>query len=71
MTDPDLEIRGGGEGGGRFSYLFFFWPFRPQFGLKISGGGGGGRFSYLFFFGPLGPRWAKKKRGGGGGGLFL
>ena len=26
--------------GSAFHIFFFFWPFRPQFGLKISGGGG-------------------------------
>ena len=43
MPDPDLDIRGGGWGG---LQKFFFWPFGPQFGLKIRvgtvGGGGGG-----------------------------
>ena len=43
VPDPDLDIRGGGWGGVQ---KFFFWPFGPQFGLKIrvgtKGGGGGG-----------------------------
>ena len=48
MVDLDLQIRGGGgvgaghsdpetrggSGGGRFQNVFF-WPFGPQFGLKI------------------------------------
>ena len=37
MADPDLQIR---EGPGLQKY--FFRPFGPQFGLKISDGGGGG-----------------------------
>ena len=49
MTDPDLQIRrGGGDhpdpeirgSGGQSQNIF--WPFGPQFGIKISGGGGGG-----------------------------
>ena len=36
MPDPDLEIRGGGEGGGLQKNVFR--PLGPQFGLKISGG---------------------------------
>ena len=35
---PDPEIRGGGGGGGGQSSRNFFWPFGPQFGLKIRGG---------------------------------
>ena len=37
VPDPDLEIGawGGGEAG---LPQKFFWPFRPQFGLKIRGG---------------------------------
>ena len=42
MADPDLQIRGlGGGGGGEAVFKNFFWPFGPQFRLKISGGGGG------------------------------
>ena len=49
MADPDLEIRGGGQGrssrplqkGGPVSKKIFF-AFGPQFGLKIRRGGGGG-----------------------------
>ena len=38
MPDPDLEIRGrGGEGRGGRSPKRIFWPFEPQFGLKIRG----------------------------------
>ena len=37
MPDPDLE-KGGGGGGHPPN---FFWPFEPQFGLKIGVGGGG------------------------------
>ena len=47
MTDPDLEIRGGGGSGhpdpeirGEQSHPKFFRPFGPHFGLKIRGGGG-------------------------------
>ena len=48
MTDPDLEIRGGGgksghpdpEIRGEQSTKNFFRPFGPPFGLKIRGGGG-------------------------------
>ena len=46
VPDADLEIRGGG-GGGAVIQTFrkggpglqrnFFWPFGPQFGLKIRG----------------------------------
>ena len=38
VLDPDLEISwgGGGEGGLQKN---IFWPFGPQFGLKINGGG--------------------------------
>ena len=35
MPDPE----GGGGGGGGWSPKRIFWPFGPQFGLKISGGG--------------------------------
>ena len=35
---PDPEISGGGGGGG---LRIFFWPFGPQFGLRIWWGGGG------------------------------
>ena len=52
VPDPDLEIRGGrqssrplGKGGGGDLQKTFFWPFGPQFGLKLRGGGAG----------PLGP----------------
>ena len=37
MPDPDLEIGGGGEGRGPVC----FWPFGPQFRLKMGGGGWG------------------------------
>ena len=38
LTHLDPEIRGvGGLGGGLKKIVF--WPFRPQFGLKIRGGG--------------------------------
>ena len=47
VADPDLQIRGGGEGGGdhpdpeirggAVSSKNFFRPFGPQFGLKIRG----------------------------------
>ena len=54
MADPDLQIREGGghpdpeiRGGGGAGLPKFFWPFGPQFGLKIqlyeAGGGGEGR----------------------------
>ena len=36
VPDTDLEIKGGGES---WSPKNSFWPFRPQFGLKIRGGG--------------------------------
>ena len=41
VLDPDLEIREGGRGEGGEGGLQknIFWPFRPQFGLKITGGG--------------------------------
>ena len=46
VPDPDLEIRGGrqssrplGKGGGGDLQKTFFWPFGPQFGLKLRGGG--------------------------------
>ena len=39
MPDPDLEISGGRRGDGP-GHQKFFWPFRPQFGLKIRGGAG-------------------------------
>ena len=35
VPDPDLQII--------FEEKEFFWPFGPQFGLKIGGGGGGAR----------------------------
>ena len=38
VPDTDLEIKGGGGGVAR-SPKNSFWPFRPQFGLKIRGGG--------------------------------
>ena len=45
MTDPDLEIRGGGgpviqtlKLGGEQSPKTLFLPLGPQFGLKIGGG---------------------------------
>ena len=49
MADPDLQIRGVGEGGGHSdpelgrarTPKFFFRPFGPQFGLKIRAGGAG------------------------------
>ena len=46
LTDPDLEIRGGGSGHpdpeirGEQSPKTLFLPLGPQFGLKIGGGGG-------------------------------
>ena len=41
MPDTDLEIRGGGHPeGGPVSKKKFFWPFGPEFGLKIRAGGG-------------------------------
>ena len=48
VPDPDLEIKGGGgEGGHPDPYITggdslqktFFWPFGPQFSLKIRGEG--------------------------------
>ena len=39
VLDPDLEIRGGGRGGLQRNV---FWPFGPQYGLRMWGGGGGG-----------------------------
>ena len=48
MANPDLQVRGGGEGGGHPDHeirgwpglkKIFFWPFGPHFGLKIRGGG--------------------------------
>ena len=42
MPDPDLEIRGGGRGGGGGLQRKNVRPFGPKFGLKISGGTGGG-----------------------------
>ena len=36
MSDPDLEVRGGGA----VSEKKIFQPFRPQFGLKIRRGEG-------------------------------
>ena len=43
MADPDLQIRGFGGGGGWGEAVFknLFWPFGPQFRLKISRGGAG------------------------------
>ena len=38
VPDPDLEMGGGGGG----FQKNFFWPFRPQFGLKIRVGAGQG-----------------------------
>ena len=48
MADPDLQIKGWGEGGvhpdpeiaggGGVSKTFFFRPFRPQLGLRIRWG---------------------------------
>ena len=44
MPDSDLEMGGGGGGGGRERrwgaglQKKYFWPFGPQFGLKIRGG---------------------------------
>ena len=53
MPDPDLEMGGGGggagppdskirvgEGVGSSLQKKIFWPFRPQFGLKIREGAG-------------------------------
>ena len=43
VLDPDLEITGGGRvgvGERPVSKKKVFWPFEPQFGLKIRGGGG-------------------------------
>ena len=46
MADPDLQIRGGGEGGhpdpeiGGEAPKNFFWPFGSQFGQKIRGAPG-------------------------------
>ena len=40
VPDTDLEIKGGGGGGEARSPKNSFWPFRPQFGLKIRGGAG-------------------------------
>ena len=41
MPDPDLEMTGGGGwGGGVRSPKKFFWPFGPQFGLKMRGWAG-------------------------------
>ena len=47
MPDADFEISGGEgaviqtlrQGGHPVSKKTFFWPFGPQFGLKITGGG--------------------------------
>ena len=44
MPDTDLEIRGGGgwsSRGGASLQKKFFWPFGPQFGLKIRAGEAG------------------------------
>ena len=47
VADPDLQIKGGGGGGqpdpeirGGSLQKKFFWPFGPQFGLKIRGTAG-------------------------------
>ena len=50
VADPDVQIRGGGEGGGSHpdseisggdvSKKIFFGPSWPHFGLKIRGGPG-------------------------------
>ena len=55
MPDPDLEIGGGGEGRGPVSKRNVFWPFGPQFGLKIRGGGGGGGTRAISLDPPLVP----------------
>ena len=39
LSHLDPEIRGLGGGGGGLKKIGFFWPFRPQFGLKIRGEG--------------------------------
>ena len=41
MPDSDLEMGGGGgrEKVGAGLQKKYFWPFGPQFGLKIRGGG--------------------------------
>ena len=39
MEDPDLQIRGWGRGGLKAVSKNFFWPFGPQFRLKIRGAG--------------------------------
>ena len=39
VVDPDLQIRRGeGRKGRAQSQKKLFWPFGPQFGLKIGGG---------------------------------
>ena len=46
VPDPDLKMvvgeaeagRGAGGGGGAAVFKKIFWPFGPQFGLKIRGG---------------------------------
>ena len=38
MPDSDLEMGGGGEKVGAGLQKKYFWPFGPQFGLKIRGG---------------------------------
>ena len=58
VPDPDLEIRGGrqssrplgkggGGGGGGGNQKTFFWPFGPQFGLKLRGGGPPGPLPWI------------------------
>ena len=42
VPDPDLEMGGGGG-----FQKNFFWPFRPQFGLKIRVGGRAGPLPLL------------------------
>ena len=42
MPDSDLEMEGGGGGERRLGAGLqkkYFWPFGPQFGIKIRGGG--------------------------------
>ena len=45
VLDPDLEIRGGGRGGLQRNV---FWPFGPQYGLRMWGGGRGSWFPPLY-----------------------
>ena len=50
VLDPDLEITGGGRvgvGERPVSKKKVFWPFEPQFGLKIRGGGRAGPLSWI------------------------